>query len=470
MAASDVTRPTPAVDRDPFQWRFTAPLYMGSALNPINSSLIATALVPIARDLGVSAGRTAVLIAALYLASAIAQPTMGKLGEELGPRRVFVAGILLVLVGGLVGGFGQSLTTLVVSRVLLGIGTSAGYPSAMVLIRRRAAAAGMNEPPGGVLGGIAISAQATIAAGLPIGGVLVGLLGWRSTFFVNVPVAIVALAMVLAWIPRDAPFVRLPARELASRIDAIGILGFAGAMTTLIVFLLSLPGPDWTWLVVAVVLGLGLVAWELRARRPFLDVRLLVGNLPLTRSYLRNGLAYFALYCILYGLTQWIEDGHGFSPEQAGLLILPLTAVGALLSRPVSKRNLVRGPLIVAASAALVASALTLLLTQHSSVLEIVGVTLVFGVMVGTAGVSNQTALYSQARPEVVGTAAGLMRTFIYVGSIASSTLTSIVFHHSVTDGGLHVIALVLVGTSALLLLMTVADRQLSVHRRATVA
>ena len=122
---------------------------MGSALNPINSSLIATALVPIAAAVHVSVGRTAVLVSALYLASAIAQPTGGKLAEEFGPRRVFLAGILTVLAGGLVGGFGQDLTTLVVARVLIGVGTSAGYPSAMLLIRRRAEAAGLNRRPAG---------------------------------------------------------------------------------------------------------------------------------------------------------------------------------------------------------------------------------------------------------------------------------------------------------------------------------
>lgn len=77
----------------PFSWRFTTPLFIGSALNPINSSLIATALVPIAHGVGVSIGQTAALVTALYLASAIAQPTAGKAAEVFGPRRVFVAGI-----------------------------------------------------------------------------------------------------------------------------------------------------------------------------------------------------------------------------------------------------------------------------------------------------------------------------------------------------------------------------------------
>ena len=95
------------------------PLYLGSALNPVNSSLIATALVQIAAAMHVSVGRIAVLVSALYLASSIAQPTAGKLSEEFGPRRVFLAGILIVLSGGVLGGAGQDLTTVSAVALLL---------------------------------------------------------------------------------------------------------------------------------------------------------------------------------------------------------------------------------------------------------------------------------------------------------------------------------------------------------------
>jgi MFS family permease len=91
----------------------------------------------------------------------------------------------------------------------------------------------------------------------------------------------------------------------------------------------------------------------------------------------------------------------------------------------------------------------------------IVGVTLLFAITLGTTIVGNQTALYIQAPAEHVGTAAGLFRTFGYIGSIASSTITGIVFHHQVTDSGMHVLGLVLVGVSIVVLVLTVLDRSL---------
>src|SRR6202041_2662366 len=229
---------------------------MGSSLNAINSTMLATALVPIAASLHVAVGSTAILITALYLASAVAQPTAGKLAEEFGPRRVFLAGIIVVAVGGLLGGLGQSLVTLVIARALIGVGTSAGYPSAMLLIRRRAEAVGLTPAPGSVLGGLQITGTVLGAVGLPIGGLLVDAFGWQATFFVNVPIALAALTMALIWIPRDAPL-KTPQglRGLAERIDVIGIAGFAATMSTLLAFLFSLPSPNWLVLAVGLVLS-----------------------------------------------------------------------------------------------------------------------------------------------------------------------------------------------------------------------
>jgi MFS family permease len=446
----------------PFSWQFTTPLFIGSALNPVNSSLIATALVPIARSIGVPVGQTAALVSALYLATAIAQPTAGKAAEVLGPRRVFLVGIVLVGVGGLVGGFAQDLVTLLVSRVLIGLGTSCAYPTAMLLIRHRARDAGLDKPPGGVLGGLMISGLATASLGLPLGGVLVGVLGWRSVFFFNVPVALIALIATLAWVQPDGPLHRAPRfGDLAARLDLAGIAGFALAMTALLLFLFGLPAAHWYLLGISVALWAALVFWEFRARAPFLDIRMLASNKALTRTYLRFGLAMLCLYVVLYGITQWMEAVRGLSETEAGLITLPMTLISGLVVSPVSRRNLIRGPLIAAAAACLIGSAGVLILSSSVWIGWIVVITLFFGLVAGFASAGNQTALYSQAPAEQLGTASGLLRTFGYVGSIASSAITGIVFHASVSDSGVHLIAWIMIGVSLVLVLVSVLDRTL---------
>lgn len=96
----------------------------------------------------------------------------------------------------------------------------------------------------------------------------------------------------------------------------------------------------------------------------------------------------------------------------------------------------------------------------------VIVLTLVFGVALGTFAPANQTALYRQAQESQIGTAAGLLRTSGYVGSVASSALIGIVFRHSVSDHGLHTIGAVMTGASVLGLLLVVGDPELRRRRK----
>ena len=190
-----MTEATGSTTRNPFGPRFTAPLLLGSTLNPINSSMLATGLLGIGIDFHLGPGQTASLISVLYLCSAVAQPTMGKLSTLFGPRRVFQAGILILLVAGVVGTLAPAFGYLLVSRALIGIGSSAAYPTAMALVRKRADTVGLGVPSR-VLGNFSIAAQVTGVIGLPLGGVLVGVWGWRALFFINIPLAIIVFAFI----------------------------------------------------------------------------------------------------------------------------------------------------------------------------------------------------------------------------------------------------------------------------------
>src|SRR5258707_11341968 len=103
-----------------FGFRFMAPLCLGSMLNPVNSTMISTALVAIARDFQATVAETGLLIGGLYITSAIAQPTMGRLADRLGARRVFLAGLYLVALAGVAGKILPPLSPLILGRVFFG--------------------------------------------------------------------------------------------------------------------------------------------------------------------------------------------------------------------------------------------------------------------------------------------------------------------------------------------------------------
>jgi predicted MFS family arabinose efflux permease len=233
-------------------------------------------------------------------------------------------------------------------------------------------------------------------------------------------------------------------------------------MTALLVFLLSLPGPDWIALGISAAAAAALVWWELRARNPFIDVRLLASNLALVRTYLRYGLTLLGIYVVLYGLTEWIEAAHGLSAYEAGLLLIPMGLLSAVTARVVSRRQGIRGSLIASAVLMVAGSVAILFLTSHSPVVVIIAITALFGFASGAGNVTNQTALYREAPADQVGTASGLLRTFGYIGSIASATITGLVFRTRVDDAGLHSVSLIMIGIGIVVLLMTALDRQLA--------
>ncbi|MFI0939306.1 MFS transporter [Streptomyces sp. NPDC021020] len=457
-AHTTATAPEAPGGGKPFGARFVSPLLLGSTLNPINSSMIATGLVGIGLDFHKGAGTTASLISVLYLCSAVAQPTMGKLATIFGARRVFVSGVAILLLAGVVGAAAPAFGFLLVSRALIGIGTSAAFPTAMALVRKRADEMGTGVPSR-VLGNFSIASQVTVVVGLPLGGLLAGVWSWRALFLVNVPLALVTLVFTLIGVAPDRPVAKESRAALFTAVDVPGIALFAATVVGLLLFLSDLTSPAW-WLVpVVLLLGAGLVVWERRTARPLIDVRMLGRNRRLLRTYIRQAVVALGTYTALYGLSQWMEESAGYSASQVGLIMLPLSGISIVVARLVSERGWVRMPLVLTGVSLVATGTLMLFVTHTSSVLVLLGMSALFGFANGFSGFANQAALYVQAPADEIAVASGLYRTFAYIGAIFSSSLIAIAFGHAATDSGLHGVSYVIAGIGVLVLLMSVLDR-----------
>jgi MFS family permease len=440
-----------------FGSKFVAPLFVGTMLNPINSTMIATALVPIGRSFTAGAAETAWLVAALYLASAVAQPVMGKLADRLGPRWVYVFGLALVGVAGSGGALAPSLGLLVVVRVLIGIGTSAAYPAAMAMVRAQSQR--LDQPtPGGVLGTLSIASLTSATIGPVLGGVPVGQLGWPSIFLANLPLALVGLWLTLRWLPADEP-VGPHEHSVWREVDVAGIVAFGATLTVLLMFLMNLAHPDYWLLGGFVILAAALAGWELHAAQPFLDLRMLARNRRLLATYGRYGLTFLIIYGMLYGFPQWLQEVHGYSPEAAGLLLLPMSLIAGACTVLGAQGRRVRGPLLIGTMALLAASVALLGVSAGIAVSVLVGVGVLFGIPNGLNVVGNQAAMYAQAPAGDTGTAAGLFRTSQYIGAIFSSSLIGLVYGTRASDTGLHQLAWIFIVASVVLLVGTVLDR-----------
>src|SRR5438067_4832320 len=183
-------------------WRLVGAVTAGTLLNPLNSSMIAVALVPLQSDFKVSVAVASWLISGFYLAAAVAQPLMGRLADQFGARRVFGAGLLLVGMASALAPLSPAFGWLVAFRVLQACGTSAAYPAGLAMIRARSGDP-RGKAPAAALGAMAIAASVSAALGPPLGGFLVGLAGWPAIFLVNVPVTAVGLVLARRWLPAD---------------------------------------------------------------------------------------------------------------------------------------------------------------------------------------------------------------------------------------------------------------------------
>jgi MFS family permease len=446
-----------------FDRRLTAPMILGSVLNPINSSIIAVSLVPIGAAFGAPPARTAWLVSALYLATAIGQPVVGRLVDLYGPRRLYLAGTALTGVAGILGMVAPNLGVLIAARVVLGFGTCAGYPAAMSLIRSEATRTGQ-ESPGGVLTALSVANQTVAVIGPTLGGLLIGLAGWRSTFGVNIPLSAACLVLGTLRLPRhagEAAAKKTAAEKTEARLDIAGMALFAAMLITLLLFLMTPRIGHLYLLALAASAAGGLVIREARTASPFIDLRVLAGNPALLATYGRCLLAYVVSYAFLYGFTQWLEDGRGLSASHAGLALMPMFLAGIVVATVSGRRSGIRGKLVAGALGQVIACAMLLTLGPGTAVWLLVAVALVMGVPQGLNGLALQNSVYRQADPPRLASSAGLMRTFMYLGAIISAAANGAFLRDRADTTGLRHLAWFMLAVSVVLLAATLLDRSL---------
>ncbi|SHN39546.1 MFS transporter [Cryptosporangium aurantiacum] len=442
-------------------WRTGGALVSGSVLQPLNSSMIALAIVSLTADFGAS-DLMPWVIAAMYIATAVAAPVSGRLGALLGPRRVYLAGLGLILAGSALGLLAPSLAWVVVSRVIVGLGTATQYPNAVALVRRYARRRHVRT--GGILGLLAIGAQVTVAFGPTLGGLLVGLLGWQAVMWINVPVVVASALLVGVFVDRDDP-VTVTRRELPPAFDLPGIGLFLGWVVSLMMFLLSaVDEPQWWLLGVFVVCAVLFVQRERHTASPFLDVSALVRNRALFATLIRTLLTYVAFYAVYFGFPQWMQAARGLSPAQAGLMMFPLAAIGVVCSLVATRTCRIAGPrrVLVGGTAAMIAGGVIIAFAAGSRVPALlVLVAVVAGIPSGFNNIGNQTVVDRATPDGDVGTAMGLYRTTQFIGANFAAVALDVLVGPDATDAGFERLGWFTAALGVLLLAVTVAARSL---------
>ncbi|MEW1919350.1 MFS transporter [Pseudarthrobacter oxydans] len=405
-----------------------AGLSLGTALNPLNSSMIAVALVVLRADFGLDVAAVTWVVTSFYLASAAGQPVMGRLADRFGPRRMFMLGMALVALTCALAPFAPNFALLCVARAVMALGTATAYPSAVVMVGAIAHRA--NVEPARPLGSLQMANTSAAAVGPVIGGLLVGFVGWEALFLVNVPLALAALLIVRRAAPADKARERGSVAELLRDSDIPGILGFVTALLLVMMAALNVvAGYRWWMLGAGTAVG-ALFAWrELRFARPFLDLRLLGRNRSLMLIYLGFAVFSSVYYFVFFGLPQLLQEAGGYGPGVVGLLMLPLAGMSVLATPWAVKamgRFGVRRVLVAGVVLLTVAAALMWLLTGTLAIPLVVVLTALMGIPYGTVGIATNQGMFVSIRPQERGVAAGIYQTCRYVGAITATVMIGV--------------------------------------------
>ncbi|MFI2199784.1 DHA2 family efflux MFS transporter permease subunit [Streptomyces sp. NPDC020192] len=304
-------------------------LLLGLLLAALDQTIVSTALPTIVSELG-GLEHLSWVVTAYLLASTAATPLWGKLGDQYGRKRLFQTAIVIFLIGSALCGAAQNMPQLIAFRALQGLGGGGLMVLSMAIV-------GDIVPPrerGRYQGLFGAVFGATSVLGPLLGGLLTEQLSWRWVFYVNLPVGVVALAVI-------ATALRIPRRTERHVIDYLGTFLIA-AVATCLVLVASLGGTTWAWAsaqivglaVLGVLLAVAFVAVERRAAEPVLPLKLF-GIRTFTLAAVISFIVGFAMFGAMTYLPTFLQVVHGVSPTMSGVHMLPMV-FGLLLSSTVS--------------------------------------------------------------------------------------------------------------------------------------
>jgi MFS transporter, DHA2 family, methylenomycin A resistance protein len=387
---------------------------LGFAIICLDVTVVNVALRRIQESLASDSAQLEWVLNAYTLAFASLLLSAGALGDRLGARRVFVAGLAVFTLASVACGLAPGAATLVAARVAQGVGAALCVPSSLSLLSAVFPDSKARAKAVSIWAGTAALA---LGAGPLVGGVLVSALRWRSIFLINVPFGVLGIWLTLAHTPDTL-------RNATRRLDPAGQILAAASLVALTFAVVESGRYGWGSPVVTMgfagfaVFGLLFVLAEKQQRQPMLPLSLLQIPAVLVSSF--TGMALnFGYYGLMFAMSLFFQEEWKYSPLEAGLAFLPMTAVvtvANLVSGALTARYGHRFPMVVGQALAAVGFLSLGLVEADSHYLVITGPLLAIGIGVALAVPSINTAVLAHVAPGFAGIASGVLNTARQVG------------------------------------------------------
>nr|WP_255706286.1 MFS transporter [Microtetraspora sp. AC03309] len=397
-------------------------------------SIVNVALPTIRSDLHASESGLQWTVDAYTLVLAGFLVLAGSAADRVGRRRVFLVGLAAFGLGSLLCGLAPSIGWLIAARALQAVGGTMLNPVAMAIVAttfpdpaERARAIGVF----GSMSGLAL------ALGPILGGALVDGLGWRSVFWVNVPIVAAAIVCTALFVPESRA-------ARARRFDPVGQTLVVLVLGSVVYAIIESRVLGWTsplilgLLAVAVLGALGILGYEPRRIDPLLELRLF-------RSVSFSAAIVMALFALcgfgafLFVTTQYLQDVRGMSALTAGLCVLPVGVLVIVLSPFTGRLVGVRGPrlpLVVAGAALALGGGASIWLGPATPLPAVLAIHLLFGVFLGTVNPPITNTAVSGMPRSMAGVAASLASTGRQTGTTLGVAIAGTIVGSALTRGG----------------------------------
>lgn len=400
------------------RWLALALIAMAQFMVIMDTSIIGVALPEIQADLGFSQGNLSWVFNAYVVAFGGLLLLGGRLSDLFGARRMFGAGWFILLVGSVLAGAAGTVAVELTGRAVQGVGAALIAPSALTLLMMLFGAEPKELTKALAIYGAAAPAGGT--AGVFLGGVITEYVSWPWVFYINIPIAVIALLAAPALMPAGGAGGR-------GAVDVVGALTVTGGLGAVVFGIVRAPEVGWasaeTWLVLAggvALLGI-FVAVQAARREPL--VRLSIFRTPnLGAANLAQMLLGGAWIPMWFFLNLYLQQVLGYSAFPSGAALLPMTVLIMIGMVALAPRAIGRfGPKAMTVTGLAVLAIgmawLSLIRPDGSFVADVLPASLVAALGMSLAFIPSLGTAISSARPEEGGLAAGIVNTSYQVGS-----------------------------------------------------
>ena len=400
---------TPSKSKHPAAGWIIAAASFGFMVVQIDVTIVNVALPAMARDLGGGIAGLQWVVDAYTLSFAVLLLSAGVLGDLFGARRVYLAGFGLFALASATCGLAPNATALIVARAVQGAAAALMVPNSLVVLnfatkhddKLRARAVGIWTAASGM----------SIGVGPVIGGLLLTSFGWRSIFWVNLPICLVGAVLTLAFAPAAPAHTEKRRLDLPGQALAIlALLGLVGGVIEARPLGLTHPLVIGAGLLF-VAAAIGFVAVEHRSRAPMLPLHFF-GNSGFDAAVGFGIAVNLSYYGVLFVLALYLQGAHGWSPLRAGLAILPLTLtfiVSNLVSGWLIGRFGSRFPMVLGGLIGAIGYVLLLTLNAQSSFWQMLPVFLLIPFGMGLGVPAMTTAILAGVDHAWSGTASAVL-------------------------------------------------------------